>query len=74
MLLLTETLTLLVRRLVDFFLQIIILAVALKYILVMDESSVLFILLVLVTGVDQRWDGKSSRPLKSMLDRCVFSL
>lgn len=39
MLLLTETLTLLVRRLVDFFLQIIILAVALKYILVMDESS-----------------------------------
>lgn len=38
-LLLTETLTLLVRRMVDFFLQIIILAEALKYILVMDESS-----------------------------------
>jgi len=38
MLLLTETLTLLVRRLVDLFLQIIILAVALKYILVMAKA------------------------------------
>jgi len=27
------------------------------------------ILLALVAGVDQRWDGKNSRLLKSMLDR-----